>query len=155
MRAHWNFKGVFFPNAWGRIGSQWVKSWKLLLRISLTSQASHCVRMKTTTLIVLVWNKLLFTFAEREQICIVKSETFHSGVKIGLFLLLMSRCRNGGQIQNWPALESWGFLCWGEICDLFFDAVFEGKLLTWFWWNKRAKKSHHTDKYYRSWRQPC
>ena len=45
--------------------------------------------MKTTTLIVVVRKKkLLLTFATSEQICIVKSETFHLGIKIGFFLLL-------------------------------------------------------------------
>ena len=32
--------------------------------------------------------KLLLTFAASGQICIVKSETFHLGIKIGFFLLL-------------------------------------------------------------------
>ena len=52
----------------------------------------------------------------------VKSEIFQLGEKIGLSLLLsrkkekiavpcdMSRCGNGWQIQNWPVLESLGFL---------------------------------------------
>ena len=48
--------------------------------------------MKTTTLIVVVRKKtLLLTFAASEQICIVKSETFHLGIKIGFFLLLTQK----------------------------------------------------------------
>ena len=48
--------------------------------------------MKTTTLIVVVRKKkLLLTFAASEQICIVKSETFHLGIKICFFLLLSQK----------------------------------------------------------------